>query len=173
MKKQFWSMSGVVFLCIFGACLLNLAVMSIVIKIVNLFIELDFFTAVVIRMMVSFLVVSGVPAVISYLVSYRMASFDVKNACGTFCLASLLQLAISLLLKFHPFIGGGTFYLAGIFESGSAFNESADIEYIGIIDYLLAFAVYFAVGLALYILCGKIGEKKRLRDREKLTSPQK
>lgn len=168
MKKQFFSMSGVVFLCIFGACLLNLAVMSIVLKIANILVVISPFAEVVIRLAVSLIMVAGIPSAVAYLVSYKMAKFDTKNACGTFCVASLFQLLLALLLKFHPFISGGVLYLAGIFESGSSFANGADIEYIGIIDYLLAYVICFAFGLACYLVFGKLGMKKRIADREEL-----
>ena len=169
MKKQFVSMCGVVFLCIFGACLLNLLVMSIVLKIANILVVVTPFAEVVIRLVVSLIMVVGVPSAVSCLVSYKMASFDVKNACGTFCVASVFQLLLALLLKFHPFISGGVLYLAGIFESGSSFTNGADIEYVGIIDYLLAYVICFSFGLACYLLFGKLGMKKRIADREELT----
>ena len=169
MKKQFFSMCGVLFLCIFGACLLNLAVMSIVLKIANILVVVEPFTEVVIRLVVSLIVVAGIPSAVAYLVSYRMAKFDTKNACGTFCVAAVFQLLLALLLKFHPFISGGVLYLAGIFESGSSFANGADIEYVGIIDYLLAYVICFSFGLTSYLIFGKLGMKKRLRDREELT----
>ena len=169
MKKQFFSMCGVVFLCIFGACLLNLLVMSMVLKIANILVVVEPFTEVVIRLVVSIIVVAGVPSAVAYLVSYKMASFDVKNAVGTFCVASVFQLLLALLLKFHPFISGGVLYLAGIFESGSSFANGADVKYIGIFDYLPAYAICFVVGAFSYVVCGKLGMKKRLKDREELT----
>lgn len=173
MKKQFFSMCGVVFLCIFGACLLNLVVMALVLKILNLFIVVEPFTEVVVRLVVSLLCVAGVPSAVAYLVSYRMARFDVKNALATFCAASVFQLLLALLLKFHPFISGGVLYLAGIFESGSSFANGADVEYVGIIDYLLAYAVCFVVGLLSYLVFGKLGTVKRLKDREELINQPK
>ena len=169
MKKQFFSMCGVVFLCIFCACFLNLAVMTTVLRIANILVEVEPFTEVVIRLAVSIIMVAGVPSVVAFLVAYKMAKFDVKNACGTFCVASVFQLLLALLFKFHPFISGGVLYLAGIFESGSSFANGADIEYIGIFDYLPAYAICFALGLVSYLVFGKFGMKKRLKDREELT----
>lgn len=173
MKKQFFSMCGVVFLCIFCACLLNLAIMNVVLRMANILIVVEPFTEVIIRLVVSIIVVVGVPSVVVFLVSYKMATFDTKNALGTYCIASVFQLILSLLFKFHPFISGGVLYLAGIFESGSSFKNGADIEYIGIFDYLPAYAICFVVGLASYLIFGKLGMNKRIKDREKLTGQPK
>ncbi len=170
MKKQFLKETGSMFLCIFAACLVNLAAMSLAVKIVNLFVEVDYFMAVIIRLIVSFVVVSGIIGAVTYLLSYKLAEFNAKSSLCTFSLAIVLQLLLCILLKFYPFIGGGTVYLAGIFESGAAFTSASYIEYIGFIDYLLAFVIFSAGYLVTLLICGKIGEKKRIRDREELLS---
>ncbi|MBO5415206.1 MAG: hypothetical protein J6A83_01075 [Clostridia bacterium] len=170
MKKRLFSESGFVFLFIFSACLVNLAVMALAVKIVNLFIVVDYFSAAVIRLITSCVTVSGMLGAIVYFISYRKADFSFGLSSGAFWLATALQLLISVLFKFNPFIGGGSLYLAGFFEHGSSFDSISSVEYIGIIDYLLAFAILALFNYAVYSVCGFIGKYKRLSDRKKLLS---
>lgn len=170
MKKQFWMETGALFLSIFAACLLNLLLMPFILRVIDLFVEVEYFPQMIIRVIISLAVVAGIPAVVRYLVSYRKAEFNVARASLCFALATVFQLLISILLKFYPFISGGVLYLAGIFEHGAGFSSSAQIEEIGFIDYILAFVAFSAVYYVAYIVCGKIGVVKRLKDREELLS---
>ncbi|MBQ7384192.1 MAG: hypothetical protein IJV72_05315 [Clostridia bacterium] len=173
MKKRLFSESGFVFLFIFSACLVNLAVMALAVKIVNLFVVVDYFTAAVVRLISSVVTVSGTVGAIVYFISYRKAEFEFGLASGAFWIATLLQLLLSVLFKFYPFIGGGSLYLAGFLEHGRYFDSLSSVEYIGIIDYLLAFVILALFNFAVYLLCGKLGAHKRLYDREKLLSEKK
>lgn len=173
MKNKFFVGSGVVFLCLFSATLLNLPIMALVLKAVDLFVEVDFFAEAIIRLVVSVMTVAGISGAVCYLVAYRSALFNTSLFLGNFSIAALVQLAISLLLKFATFIAGGTLYLAGLFEHGTGFTANEDIEFIGLIDYLLAFIILSLITVLTSIICGKIGAKKRLKDREELISGNK
>ena len=76
MKKRFFAEMGFVFLFIFSSCLVNLAVMEIVVKVVDLFVVVDYFTAVILRLVVSAVTVSGMVGAINYLLAYKKAEFD-------------------------------------------------------------------------------------------------
>ncbi len=170
MKKRFFAEIGFVFLFIFSACLVNLAVMEMAVRIVNLFIVVDYFCAVIIRLAVSAVAVSGTVGAINYLLSYRKAEFAFGFYSGVFWLSVLIQLLLSILFKFHPFVSGGSFYLAGLLEHGSGFDSSSAVEYIGIIDYLIAFVLLSLLNYAVYSVCGVLGARKRLADREAIMS---
>lgn len=170
MKKQLFKETGVMFLHIFLPCLVNLLIMDMVLRVADMIVEIDYFAAVVIRLVVSVLVVAGAIGTITYLLSYNIACFDAKRSVLTFSLATVFHLLLCLLLKFHPFIGGGVVYLAGILEHGANFSSGSDIEYIGLIDYLLAFIIISAIYFLTLIVSGKIGVRMRLRSREALLS---
>lgn len=170
MKKRFFAEMGFVFIFIFSSCLVNLAVMEIAVKIVDLFVVVDYFTAVIVRLVVSAVTVSGMVGAINYLLSYKRAEFEIGVYSGSFWLATLVQLLLSVLFKFHPFIGGGSFYLAGLLEHGSSFDSSSAVEYIGIIDYLIAFVIFALFDYAVCAVLGILGARKRKADREALVS---
>lgn len=167
MKKTFFIDSGIMFLYIFSACILNLLIAGITLKIIDAFVLLEYFAISTVKMAVSGIAVAGILGALTYLLAYRKASFSAGYFTGTFFAGAALQLAISVLFKFRTFISGGVMYLAGIFEHGTALSAEG-WEYVGIIDYLLAFLVFTAVYYLTCIICGKVAVKKRLRDREEL-----
>lgn len=167
MKKTFFIDSGIQFLYIFSACILNLLISGILLKMVDTFVLLDYSVLCIIRMAVSAIAVASILGALTYLLSYRKASFSAGYFTGTFFAGAALQLAISLLFKFRAFISGGVMYLAGIFEHGTALSAEG-WEYVGIIDYLLAFLIFTAVYYVTCVVCGKVAVKKRLRDRAEL-----
>lgn len=167
MKKTFFIDSGIQFLYIFSACILNLLISGILLKMVDTFVLLDYSVLCIIRMAVSAIAVAGILGALTSLLSYRKASFSAGYFTGTFFAGAALQLAISLLFKFRAFISGGVMYLAGIFEHGTALSAEG-WEYVGIIDYLLAFLIFTAVYYVTCVVCGKVAVKKRLRDRAEL-----
>ena len=167
MKKTFFLDAGIQFLYIFSACILNLLISGVALKIVDTFVLLDYSVLCIIRMAVSAIAVAGILGALTYLLSYRKASFSAGYFTGTFFAGAALQLAISLLFKFRAFISGGVMYLAGIFEHGTALSAEG-WEYVGIIDYLLAFFIFTVVYYVTCVVCGKVAVKKRLRDRAEL-----
>ncbi len=170
MKKQFWMETGALFLSIFAGCILNLAAMPLLLRIIDLFVEVGDLAQMIIRIIISLIVVGGLPAAVCYFVSYRKAEFAPKRSAATFLTATVIQLLFSVLLKFYPFVSGGVLYLAGIFEHGDGFSGVSDIEAIGLMDYLLAFVMFSVIYFVAYMICGKIGKSKRLKDREELLS---
>ena len=167
MKKNFLIDSGIIFLYIFSACILNMLVSGLVIKIIDAFVLLEYFALNIAKMAVSGIVVAAILGALTYLLAYRKASFFARYFSATFFAGTAVQLALSILFKFRTFISGGVMYLAGIFEHGSDIYAEG-WEYVGIIDYLLAFFIFTAVYCLTCIICGKVAVKKRLRDRAEL-----
>ena len=167
MKKNFLIDSGIMFIYIFSACISNLLISGVTLKIIDAFVLLGYFTLSTVKMAVSGIAVAGILGALAYLLAYRKASFSTGYFSATFFAGTAVQLALSILFKFRTFISGGVMYLAGIFEHGSDIYAEG-WEYVGIIDYLLAFFTFTAVYCLTCIICGKIAVKKRLRDRAEL-----
>lgn len=167
MKKNFLIDSGIMFIYIFSACISNLLIAGVTLKIIDAFVLLGYFTLSTVKMAISGIAVAGILGALTYLLSYRKASFSVGYFSATFFAGAAVQLVLSVLFKFRTFISGGVMYLAGIFEHGTELSAEG-WEYVGIIDYLLAFLVFTAVYYLTCIVCGKVAVKKRLRDRAEL-----
>lgn len=168
MKKNFFVDSGIIFFYLLAACLMNMFVTSIAIKIIDAFVFLEYFPLSMVKMAFSLVVVSGILGTVIYLLSYRKAEFSVGGFAARFCVGALIQLALSVLFKFHTFISGGVKYLAGALEHGADLVAD-NWDLVGIFDYFIAFAIFLVVYLLVALVCGRLAVKNRLRDREELT----
>jgi len=157
---------GVCLLGLVLSCLLSLLVTMIAVRVADMIFPIEGMAEVIVRAVASLLTVLATFGAVSYFVSYRMASFDGAGAAARLGGALVIQLLVSLLLKFEPFVAGGVKYLAAILEFGADVSMTADADMIGIIDYLAAFIIFSAIYMAVYIVAGVIGKKRRLSDRE-------
>jgi hypothetical protein len=168
MKKQIFANSLIYFVCIIAACLINLAVSALVLKILNAFIVVDYFVSSIINAVISFVVVSGIIGAVMFYEGYKAAEFNVGLTAASFSLSGVYHLIISLVLMFYPFIAGGTRYLAGLMSLWDSFDGIEAVADIYLWAYLVAFVIYFAVQLGVALCCGVWGKNKRLKNREEL-----
>lgn len=168
MKKQFFVNSLVYFVAIFAACLVNVAVSALVLKILNLFIVVDYFIGAICCAIVAFIVVGGVVASLSFFESYKSVEFAPGRILGSVGLAGIYHLAISTLLGFYPFAAGGTRYLAGLISMGNKFDSLDRIVDIYLWEYLLAFGIYLVLEIIAAEVCGYLGKRRRIKIRESL-----
>ncbi len=169
MKKQLLYGSITYFVTMVAACLVNLLVCMMTVKIVNLFIVVDYFAAAVIRTVTSFIVTGGVVGAMAYYDAYKKADVNVGMTASCISLGGVAHLALSVPLMFYPFIAGGTRYLAGLIYMGSRFDSAERVGDIYLWTYLLAFGVYWIVQLISAVSCGYIGKSRRLAVRRSLT----
>ena len=166
MKKQFL-VNGITYLvCMVAAALLNLAVSALVVKIVNLLVAPDFFVIAIVRAvtgMVTVCVVLG--AVVGY-EGYKTLSFSMPKILLTVLGASIIHFAIAFLFKFYPFIAGGTQYLGGILEYGSAFDSFEAVSDVSLWAYIASFWISKIAELTVAPLACFVGMKKRINNRK-------
>ena len=167
MKKQFFVNSLIYFIAIVLACLVNfIGVSSLAVKIVNLFIVVDFYASAIISLIMAFVVVGGVVGAMSYFEAFKSCEFAPVKLLGTLSLAGVLHLAISTLMGFHPFVAGGTKYLAGLISMGEKFDSAESTLDIYLWEYLAAFAIYFVFEIIVTEVCAYIGKRKRKEQME-------
>ena len=166
MKKQVFINSGVYLICMISACLLNLAVTGILLKIVLSFADIGYFATAILRVVFGFLTGAGIIGAIVYRECYKSLEFHPGWIALSMGLAGIVHLGLSVVLMFYPFIAGGVRPLAGILCMGSGFNSDGMIEYIYLWAYLLAFLLYWLFQVVVSLACGWIGKKKRLKSRE-------
>ena len=166
MKKQFIYTSLTYLVALIAASLVNLAVCALSVRIVNLFVVVDYFTAAIVKAAVSFFTIGGVLGALSYHDAYRRLEFRPAYISATVAAAGVVHLALSTVMMFHPFIAGGTRYLAGLMDMGSSFNSSDNIKDIYLWTYLGSFAIYLAVEIAVSLVCAYVGRKKRISNRK-------
>lgn len=168
MKKQITTNAIGYLVCVLVACLLNLAVSALLVKIVNLFIVVEYFEAAVVRLISGFLTCGAVLGAMSFRQSYKSVEFRPMPLLASLALAGVAHLLLCLLFMFHPFISGGVRELAGVLALGDGFDGADMIEEIYLWTYLGAFWIDFAVQTAVVLICGCLGKRTRLKGRESL-----
>ncbi len=172
MKKRFWLGVLLNLVALIGACLVNLLVCSVAIKIVNLFIVVNFFEAAIIRTVMSFVTLCGVIGALTYFEGFKNAEFLPLSTAAELVTAGVGQLVLSVPLMFYPFIAGGTRYLAGLLDMGASFDGSEKIKEIYLWTYLASFVIYLAAELCAAIALGIVGKKMRLKQRREIFAGQ-
>ena len=174
MKKQFLAGSLIYFIAIVSACLVNfIGVSSLVVKIVNLFIVVDFFTSAIISAAVAFVVVGGVVGALADFEAFKSREFAPVKLLGTVTLAGVFHLAVSTILGFHPFIAGGTKYLAGLISMGEKFDSAERASDIYLWEYLAVFAIYLVFEIIAVEVGAYFGKRQREKQMESLTGNSK
>ena len=168
MKNRFWINSLTALITMVVASLLNLAVCALAVKILDLFIVVDYFTAAVLKIVMSFIVFGGVIGAVHFYDGYKRVEFLPAHICGSVAVGGVAHLALSVLLVFHPMIAGGTRFLAGILDMGKSFNAEERVDDIYLWTYLISFGMYLAVQIAISVACGYFGKKYRLYNRTQI-----
>ena len=168
MKKKIGNNALFYLICLVVACLLNLAASALMIKIVNLFIEVQYFEAAIVRIVSSLLMSGVILGAVSFFEGYHFVKFEPVPTVLSMLIAGVIHLILCVVLMFTPFIAGGVRDLAGVITMGDGFNSSAMIEEITLWMYLLSYGIVFVFEVAVCLACGAIGKNKRLRDRQAL-----
>lgn len=168
MKKQITTNAIGYLACMVAACLLNLAVSAVLVRIVNLFIVVDYFAGAIVRLISGFLTCGAVLGAMSFRQSYKSVEFRPLSLLASLALAGAAHLLLCLLFMFHPFIAGGVRSLAGVLALGESFDGADMIGEIYLWTYLGAFAIDLAVQTAVAMICGAVGKRRRWKDRSTL-----
>ena len=166
MKKQLLANGITYLICMIAAALLNLAVSALVVKIVNLLVAPDFFVIAIVRAVtgiVTSCIVLG--AVIGY-EGYKTLTFSFWSTVLSVLLAAVAHFLLALLLRFYPFIAGGTQYLGGILESGSNFICFDSVSDVHLFAYIGAFWIAKAIEIVVAPISSFVGKRVRIKNRE-------
>jgi len=168
MKKQYFSDALVYGICMIAAALLNLAVSGLIVKIVTLLIAPEFFVLAIVRAVVGFLTGAVVLGLVIGCEGYKSVSFSAKQITVSVLIASVGHFLLSFLLRFYPFVSGGTRYLGGLLEHGSDFDGFAAVADVALWAYIAAFWIIKLGELVLCLVAGKCGMKARIKSRESI-----
>ena len=142
---------------------------NIVVRIADLFVELDFFSASIIRLITLFVFSFALIIFLSYKNGYREAKFDKVESVASTSAASLLHFLLGLLFAYTPWLFGATRHIAGFLAFGVNYNDSGRVEDIplgllALVGFLTACLIVLAATLANYK-----GFRARLAHRAELT----
>lgn len=158
------------FLSLLIACVAAELFTKLVIRFSILFVELDFASASLVRLVVLFAVSVGIFGFIGYKDGHRAAYFAPSEAIPALSIAALVHFLLCALLRFTPWLAGPTRHIAGFLSLGEAYNATERIEEIPLL-WLLAVGLVMAVlWVGCYLLFSYVGCRRRFRDRDALTN---
>ena len=166
MKKQIFMDALVYGICMVVASLLNLAASALVVKIVTVLVAPDFFVLAIVRAVVGFLSGAVVVGLVIGYECYKSVSFSPVRISLSFGVAAIAHFLLAFLLRFYPFIAGGTRYLGGLLEHGADFSGFEAVSDVALWAYIAAFWSVKAGELVFCLIAGMCGKGKRLKDRE-------
>ncbi len=168
MKKQYFSDALVYGIAMIAASLLNLAVSGLIVKIVTLLIAPEFFVLAIVRAVVGFLTGAVVLGLVIGYEGYKTVTFSPKQIIISVAIAAVGHFLLSFLLRFYPFIAGGTRYLGGLLEHGSDFDGFEEVADVALWGYIAAFWIIKIGEIAICLVAGKCGMKARIKSRESI-----
>ena len=166
MRKQYFSNAIIYAICMVVAALLNLAVSALVVKFVTLLVAPEFFVIAIVRAVVGFLTGAVVLGLVIGYESYKSVTFDPISIIISVVIAAAIHFALAFILRFYPFVAGGTRYLAGILNYGSNFESFEAVSDIYLWAYVAAFWIIKACEIGVCVIAGKSGKTARLKNRE-------
>lgn len=150
------------------SCLVIMFAEMLAIKIVNLFVVTQYFELCVIRTVIYTVGVCTLLAIISYREGYRAASFSIIETAISGAIASLIHFVFALLFSFEAFCAGGVRFITALVRFGSSLNSNTFMGTLSRVDFVPFFFINSFIYVALMIAFGKLGQHKRLADREEL-----
>ncbi len=166
MKKQYVSDALVYVICMIAASLLNLVVSALIVKFVTLLVAPEFFVIAIVRAVVGFLTGAVVLGLVVAYESYKSVTFDPTRTMLAVSIAAVIHFALAFVLRFYPFVAGGTRYLAGLLEKGNGFDAFETVSDIRLWAYVAAFWIIKACEIGVCVIAGKVGKTARLKNRE-------
>ena len=153
----------------FISCVVIMLAEILTVKIANLFVVTEYHELTVLRAAVYTVGVNAVLGAIAYKEGYRAARYPVAETLVSGLLASLLHALVSLLFHFQAFCAGGVRFITALLHYGKDLTVNTLMDELGVLDFLPVFAINSLVYIGIMIAFGKLGEYKRLADREETT----
>lgn len=164
--------SLVYFVYLLAACIISVALSSMVALIVSGVSNVTYQALAVVRAFVFMAAEGGALFLLGTREGYRNPEIDIRRHAYSWGVAALIHLAVSLVASFAPVLSGGVRYLAGWMYLGEEFTSMTTISG-GLYGYcILAYFIYLAVNTACFVSACYLGADMRLRSRAELTASQ-
>ncbi len=163
----------VYFIYILVACILGLALSSVIALIVSSVSGASYLALAIVRTFVFLVTEGGALFFIGSREGYRSAEFDWRQKSYSWAIACVIHFAVGLVSSFAPVLSGGVRYMAGWMYLGDEFTALTTVRG-GLYGYcVLTYFIYLAVNTACFTVASYLGVEARVRDRAELTANQK
>lgn len=155
---------------IIAACIVGLAVSSLISLIVSGIASASYLALAIVRTFVFMAAEGGALFLIGCREGYRDPEPDIRSLACSWGVACAIHFAVSLIASFAPVLSGGVRYMAGWMYLGEEFTSMTTVSG-GLYGYcVLAYFIYLAVNTACFTVACFLGSDMRLRSRAELTA---
>lgn len=151
-----------------AACLVCMCAEILLVKIIDVCVAIDYFELCIIRTVIYTLGVNAVLSAIAYRDGYKTARCSVIGTFISCALASVIHFLFSLLFGFEAFCAGGVRFITGLVKFGASLSASSMIAELHLADFVAVFFINSLVYCIMMTIFKKIGESRRMIDREQL-----
>ncbi len=146
---------------------------NMIVKFVDLFVALDFFSASIVRVITLLIFFFGFVAFFAYMSGYREARFDKVESAAAASASSLFHFLLGILLAYTPWLFGATRHIAGFIAFGVNYNDNELIAEIPTGILIVVGLLHACLTVGLMVVFHFLGFRKRLKNREELIGSQK
>ncbi|MBR3879932.1 MAG: hypothetical protein IKJ24_07440 [Clostridia bacterium] len=154
------------------SCVVVMLAEALLTRVLGSMFVLDPLTLCIIRAVVYSIGVPALLAIMAYKEGYRTGYCSVAGTAVSGLIASLAHFLFSLLFSFEAFASGGVKFVAALVKFGDKLNLKSFSGKLSLFDSIPFFFLFALVYIAAMIICGKLGERARIRSRKELTGSQ-
>lgn len=153
--------------CVFARIFSNMAV-----KLVDLFVELQFISASGVRVATLMLFSAFFIVFISFKYGYHTAYFDMKESLLSLLLSIAMHFLLSFATLFSPWVAGATKHIGGFVVFGDNYTTAEHMMAIPMITLIMIGVLMALLFAGLLVLGTHLGANKRLADRAELMASE-
>jgi len=154
------------------SCIVVMIAETLITRILGSFFELTPLALCVIRAVIYTPSVTALLGILAYKEGYRAAYFSVVGTAVSGAIAAVAHLLFAMLFSFEAFAAGGVKFVAALVKFGEKLNLKSFSGKLLLTDSIPFFLIFAILYIAVMILCGKLGQRARIRSRKELTGSE-
>ena len=154
------------------SCVTCMVAEMLIIRVLTLCFEIDYFTLCIIRAAIYLVGVNAILAIVSFREGYREASCRILDTVLSGVFGTVIHFFFALLFSFEAFCAGGVKFLTALVKFGPSLSDSTFMGELYRTDFIPVFFVNGLICCAVATIFNVLGAKKRLADRAILTGSQ-
>ncbi len=151
------------------SCLVSMLAEMFIVRVITLFVGMDYFTLCLLRALIYTVLVNGILAIAAYRDGYKTTLWRPVHTGISGAVALVLHFVFCLLFSFEAFCAGSVKFITALVKFGPALSLES---FQGSLDRFDCIGIFFLNGLvyiAVIILAKRLGISRRLADREDMT----